>query len=168
MGPPEQEKQNTVESEVVMEEAQIVSEFAKEFCLDDLNIVKMESDDMENLPNILPSQTMAITTSGMVNEQKDCGPNDVETSDVEDSLTEEVGKENILSHKISIGSNKQDLMKDNKDKVNEKSPKFKEEGVIRLKKAAKIREKKEKKERRRRDKVAADLSHGMEAAFENL
>ena len=115
--PPEQEKQNTVESEVVMEEAQIVSEFAKEFCLDDLNIVKMESDDMENLPNILPSQTMAITTSGMVNKQKDCGPNDVETSDVEDSLTEEVGKENILSHKISIGSNKQDLMKDNKDKV---------------------------------------------------
>jgi hypothetical protein len=38
----------------------------------------------------------------------------------------------------------------------------------RLKKAGKLREKKEKKERRRRDKVAADLSHGMEAAFETL
>jgi len=40
--------------------------------------------------------------------------------------------------------------------------------LLRLKKAAKIREKKEKKERRRRDKVAVDLSHGMEAAFETL
>jgi len=165
--PPEQERNNTVESEVVMEEAQIVSEFAKEFCLDDLNIIKMESDDMENLPNILPSQTMAIPTSGMVNEQKDSAPNGIETSDIEESLTEEVGKENILSDKISIGANKQSLMKDNKAS-NEKSPKFKEESLLRLKKAAKLREKKEKKERRRRDKVAADLSHGMEAAFETL
>ena len=57
---------------------------------------------------------MAITTSGMVNEQKDSAPNGIETSDIEESLTEEIGKENILSDKISIGANKQSLMKDNK------------------------------------------------------
>jgi hypothetical protein len=40
--------------------------------------------------------------------------------------------------------------------------------MIRLKKVGKVREKKERKERRRRDKVAAALSHTMEAAFESL
>merc|ERR1719334_2483702 len=126
-----------------MEEAQIVSEFAKEFCLDDLNMVKMESEDIANLPNILPSQTMAITTSGIL-EQKDCDLSDIETSDKEDSNNEYVGKENILSDKISIGANKQKQSKNNQAST-EKSPKFQEESLLRLKKAAKIREKKEKK-----------------------
>ena len=40
--------------------------------------------------------------------------------------------------------------------------------MIRLKKVNKMREKKERKDRRRRDKVAAALSHSMEAAFEAL
>jgi len=164
--PPEDNISSTTENEVVMEEAQIVSEFAKEFCLDDLNMVKMESEDIANLPNILPSQTMAITTSGIL-EQKDCDLSDIETSDKEDSNNEYVGKENILSDKISIGANKQKQSKSNQAST-EKSPKFQEESLLRLKKAAKIREKKEKKERKRRDKVAADLSHGMEAAFETL
>merc|ERR1712029_247012 len=162
--PPEDNTSSTTENEVVMEEAQIVSEFAKEFCLDDLNMVKMESEDIANLPNILPSQTMAITTSGIL-EQKDCDLSDIETSDKEDSNNEYAGKENILSDKISIVANKQTQSKSNQASI-EKSPKFQEESLLRLKKAAKIREKKEKKERRRRDKVAADLSHGMEAAFE--
>ena len=43
-----------------------------------------------------------------------------------------------------------------------------EEGLLRLKKASKVREKKDKKERRRRDRIATDLSNGMEAAFETL
>ena len=89
-----------------------ISEFAKEFCLDDLNMVKMESEDIANLPNILPSQTMAITTSGIL-EQKDCDLSDIETSDNEDSNSEYVGKENILSDKISIGANKQKQSKSN-------------------------------------------------------
>jgi hypothetical protein len=50
----------------------------------------------------------------------------------------------------------------------DKVPLFKEEGLIRLKKVNKVREKKERKERRRRDKVAAALSHSMEAAFDAL
>ena len=113
--PPEDNISSTTENEVVMEEAQIVSEFAKEFCLDDLNMVKMESEDIANLPNILPSQTMAIATSGIL-EQKDCDLSDIETSDKEDSNNEFVGKENILSDKISIGANKQKQSKSNQVK----------------------------------------------------
>ena len=45
-------------------------------------------------------------------------------------------------------------------------PKFKAEGLVKMKKAAKIREKKEKKDRRRRDKVATELSDNLENAFE--
>ena len=89
-----------------MEEAQIVSEFAKEFCLDDLDMVKMESEDIASLPNILPSQTMAITTSGILADQKQCDLNDIEIHDEEELKNEEIGKENILSEKISIASNK--------------------------------------------------------------
>ena len=110
--PPEEEKCVSTENEVVMEESQIVSEFAKEFSLDDLNMVKMESEDIANLPNILPSQTMAISTSGILDEQQDCDLNDL--SDKEESSDEDVEKENILADKIYIGSNKQSIDKVNK------------------------------------------------------
>jgi len=127
--PPEEEKCVSTENEVVMEESQIVSEFAKEFSLDDLNMVKMESEDIANLPNILPSQTMAISTSGILDEQQDCDLNDL--SDKEESSDEDVEKENILADKIYIGSNKQSIDKVNKAS-NEKSPKFKESQKSRI------------------------------------
>lgn len=157
-------KTNLSENDTVMQDAEIVSEFAKEFSLDDMNITKMESDDMLNLPNILPSQTMLIPTSGILNEQQNDDMSDIESSDQESGS---MGKENLLSNKISIGGNANNRNASNKFK-DEISPKFKEIGLLKLKKSAKIREKKEKKERRRRDKVGADLSHGMEAAFETL
>ena len=47
-------------------------------------------------------------------------------------------------------------------------PKFKAEGLLNLKKAAKLREKKEKKDRARRDIVATELSDNLENAFESL
>merc|ERR1711971_933967 len=53
---------------------------------------------------------------------------------------------------------------ENEDKSD--MPKFKAEGLDKLKKAKKIREKKEKKDRRRRDKVATELSDNLENAFE--
>ena len=100
--PPEDEKTNLSENETVMQDAEIVSEFAKEFSLDDMNITKMESDDMLNLPNILPSQTMVIPTSGILNEQQNDDMSDIESSDQESGS---MGKENLLSNKISIGGN---------------------------------------------------------------
>ena len=100
--PPEDEKTNLSENDTVMQDAEIVSEFAKEFSLDDMNITKMESDDMLNLPNILPSQTMLIPTSGILNEQQNDDMSDIESSDQESGS---MGKENVLSNKISIGGN---------------------------------------------------------------
>ena len=100
--PPEDEKTNLSENDTVMQDAEIVSEFAKEFSLDDMNITKMESDDMLNLPNILPSQTMLIPTSGILNEQQNDDMSGIESSDQESGS---MGKENLLSNKISIGGN---------------------------------------------------------------
>ena len=100
--PPEDEKTNLNENDTVMQDAEIVSEFAKEFSLDDMNITKMESDDMQNLPNILPSQTMLIPTSGILTEQQNDDMSDIESSDQESGS---IGKENLLSNKISIGGN---------------------------------------------------------------
>lgn len=165
--PPEDDQKITGANDIVMAEAQIVSEFAKEFSLDDLNIVKMESDDIENLPNVLPSQTMLISTCGVVKEHKNEDLSEIDTSDDENKVNGGIGKENLLSKQISISANAGALIPE-KQLTNEKTSRFQEEGLQRLKKAGKLREKKEKKERRRRDKVAADLSHGMEAAFETL
>ena len=100
--PPEAENTNLSENDTVMQDAEIVSEFAKEFSLDDMKITKMESDDMQNLPNILPSQTMLIPTSGILNEQQNDDMSDIESSDQESGS---MGKENLLSNKISIGGN---------------------------------------------------------------
>merc|ERR1719507_44596 len=166
--PPEEEKSVTAENEVVMKEAEIVSEFAKEFSLDDFNLVKMESDDMENLPNVLSSQTMLVSSSGIVEERKNSELLELDTSDQEGSLNGDIGKENLLSERISIGANKNNIAARKKAAIEKSSPKFMEEGLLRLKKASKVREKKDKKERRRRDRIATDLSNGMEAAFETL
>ena len=109
--PPEDEKTNLSENDTVMQDAEIVSEFAKEFSLDDMNITKMESDDMQNLPNILPSQTMLIPTSGILNEQQNDDMSDIESSDQESVGT---GKENLLSNKFSIGGNTNNRQATNK------------------------------------------------------
>ena len=109
--PPEDEKTNLSENDTVMQDAEIVSEFAKEFSLDDMNITKMESDDMQNLPNILPSQTMLIPTSGILNEQQNDDMSDIESSDQESVGT---GKENLLSNKFSIGGNANNRQATNK------------------------------------------------------
>ena len=104
--PPEDDQKITCANDLSMEDAQIVSEFAKEFNLDDLNIVKMESDDIENLPNVLPSQTMLISTCGIVKEHINEEPSEVDTSDNEDKGNDGgIGKENLLSKQISIGAN---------------------------------------------------------------
>ena len=59
--------------------------------------------------------------------------------------------------------------KDDPKRVNDtefvKDVKPGEFGPMRLKKMRKLREKKERKERRRRDKVALELSDGLELAF---
>ena len=83
-------------------------------------------------------------------------------------------EENIgqLSKRVTFAAkstnvkSKAGILKANGDKSD--LPKFKAEGLLNLKKAAKLREKKEKKDRARRDVVATELSDNLENAFESL
>ena len=58
--PPEVETRSTHIS------AEIVTEYSKEFNLESLD--SMEQDDWEALPSVLPSQTMLIESSGIVDD----------------------------------------------------------------------------------------------------
>ena len=88
---------------------------------------------------------------------------DDEDDDAQSSVDDNEGQ---LSSKVVVAGKVPKISKPNDD--DNKIPLFKEEGMIRLKKVNKMREKTERKDRRRRDKVAAALSHSMEAAFEAL
>lgn len=145
--------------------AEIVSEYSKEFNLDSLD--KMEQDDWENLPSVLPSQTMLIESSGIVADnakEEELMETESEDDEADDDVKSEGENEGQLSRKVVVSAKVRPAAKKDDAKI----PMFKEEGLIRLKKVGKVREKKERKERRRRDKVAAALSHTMEAAFESL
>ena len=78
--------------------------------------------------------------------------------------------EGQLSNKISIGKQAAGAKEEAGWAAfdTKKAPKFAAEGLMKLKKANKMREKKEKKARKRADKLGDELSHNMEAAFEGL
>jgi len=135
--------------------AEIVTEFAKEFKLDDLD--KMDAEDMDSLPTVLPSQTMLLPSTGVVGEAQKA--EEMEESEEED----EEENEGQLSNKISIAA-----AAAKRTEKDDRLPKFQAEGLAKMKKANKVREKKERKERKRRDKLSDELSHNMEAAFEGL
>ena len=164
--PPEAETRSTHIS------AEIVTTFSKEFSLDNLD--KMEEDEWQKLPAVLPSQTMLVESTGIVADsvkQEETMETDSGSSDDDDDDKDDAGKEMVednegqLSSKIVVAGKVRKIPKKTDDN---KIPLFKEEGMIRLKKVNKLREKKERKDRRRRDKVAAALSHSMEAAFDAL
>lgn len=149
--PPETESKETHVN------AQIVASFAKEFSLDDLD--KMDQDDINDLPAIQPSETMALGSSGIVeniNQEEDMEASEEESES--DNEQENIGQ---LSKRMTMAAKKSP-----KKKGAEDLPKFQAEGLIKMKKAGKIREKKERKDRRRRDKVASELSNDLENAFE--
>lgn len=146
--------------------AEIVTEFAKEFQLDDLD--KMDAEDMDSLPTVLASQTMLLSTSGVVAEAKKDAVDNAMDDDDDEEEDEEDENEGQLSNKISISAAAASANGKAEKKDGDKVPRFQAEGLSKLKKASKMREKKERKERRRRDKVADELSHNMEAAFEGL
>jgi len=142
--------------------AEIVTEFAKEFELTDLD--KMDAEDIESLPTVLPSQTMLLTSTGVVDQA--APPAQAMDQESDDSDAEEEENEGQLSNKISIGSSP--AQKEGWAAFDTKVPKFQAEGLMKMKKANKIREKKEKKARKRADKLGDELTHSMEAAFEGL
>ena len=149
--PPETETKETHVS------AEIVETFAKEFNLENLE------NELTDITEPNPSETMAIESSGMIsNIHHDEEDNMSETDD--DEMAE--NEENIGQLSKRLAFNAKTKAKSNDDDSN--MPKFKAEGLNKMKKAAKIREKKEKKDRRRRDKVATELSNDLDHAFEAL
>ena len=128
--------------------AAVVTEFAKEFSLDEVK--EVEQMDMGDLPTVLRSETMLVER----------------LEGEEDKMEEDAGDENEVP---KVGVNSKALV-EKKNKKRAKLLKKAEESMSpvdpqNIKKAQKMREKKDKKERRRRDKVAQDLSDGLESAF---
>jgi len=163
--PPETETKETHVS------AEVVSTFAKEFSLENLD--KMDQDDLSDLPAVKPSEEafLAVGSSGMIEtiNQEEAIESMEEDSDEEIEDEENIGQ---LSKRVTFAAkstnvkSKAGILKANGDKSD--LPKFKAEGLLNLKKAAKMREKKEKKDRARRDVVATELSDNLENAFESL
>merc|ERR1711976_183679 len=110
----------------------------------------------------------AIASSGMVlsinqedqEEMAEEDDDDEEDDDMEENVDENVGQ---LSKRLAFNAKSKE-----KAKSESEVPKFQAEGLVKMKKAAKMREKKERKDRRRRDKVATELSEGLDNAFEAL
>jgi len=149
-------------------ESEIVSEFAKEFSLEELK--HNEIRDMDTLPTIRPSEIVEVE-AGEIQSAADI------VHDDDDHLMETENDENALPSNVEVfaKSSKREQRKDmdveeaRVDKVKElRDPLFKIEGNQRLDKYAKLSAKKRKKEAKRRDKVAEGLSDQMEGAFNNM
>lgn len=127
-------------------ESTVVSAFSEEFNLDALD--KME-DEMESIEAAEPTETV------LVHEKMEAG--------------EPANEAKKSTHAwIQVVEEKQDKKEKQEKKINaDRAQEFEVGafGPVRLKKMRKLREKKEKKDRRRRDKVAKDLSDGLESAF---
>merc|ERR1711935_365143 len=139
-------------------ESEIVSEFAKEFSLEELK--HNEIRDMDTLPTIRPSEIVEVE-AGEIQSAADI------VHDDDDHLMETENDENALPSNVEVfaKSSKREQRKDmdveeaRVDKVKElRDPLFKIEGNQRLDKYAKLSAKKRKKEAKRRDKVAEGLS----------
>merc|ERR1719376_471665 len=120
--------------------AEIVTEYAKEFQLDDLD--KMDAEDMDNLPTVLASQTMLLDTSGVVAEAKKADDEDAMEDDEDEDTEDE--NEGQLSNKISISAKTAKDQKNGEEggSGGKKLPLFQAEGLSKYKKANKMREKK--------------------------
>jgi len=152
--------------------SEIVSEFAKEFSLDELK--HGEIRDMDTLPSVRPSDMVAVEPGAM---QETAEPMAEEDDDEDDSVMDLENNENILPDNIEVfaKNNKRVQRKEREDeelvadkKKQSKDPLFKIEGNLKLAKVGKMTEKKRKKDAKRRDKVAEGLSSKMEDAFSAL
>merc|ERR1712212_734592 len=97
--PPETETKETHVS------AEVVSAFAKEFSLENLD--KMDQDDLNDLPAVQPSDTIAVGSSGMIesiNQEEEEVEEDMEEDDEDEENEDE---ENIgqLSKRVTFQTN---------------------------------------------------------------
>jgi len=147
--------------------AEIVSQFAKEFSLDSVD----QSEEMETLPSIKPSEIVQVASSEMIEKAMEVAEKVPEEEEQMEEEEEDEGEntENILpsSQRIEVINNSKAKKKQVKENDGD-DPLFKLEGNIRMKKVAKLEQKKRKKNLRRADKLAAGLSDQMESAFSSI
>jgi len=147
--------------------ASIVGDMAKEFSLDDIDFQKKETEDIEKLPFVKPSTTVAIETMGIF--QGDSQAN-IETH-MECEASEE--PKPVLTD-VKIANSKAKISKKDRVKGSEimaKKKKTLEEqlpGNQRSNKLQKLAMKKDKKNFARREKLGVSLSSDLEAAFHGL
>merc|ERR1712226_30743 len=148
--PPVDDVAESAESQV---EAKVVSGFAKEFDLDQLG--EVEREEMDCLPDVLPSEAMAL-----VEESK--------------KAAEKVEKKEKLKRKAEdtevglVASKRTKKTAENGAAVLEEKVDNNSENPTNMRKTLKAKAKKEKKDFRRRDKVAQELSNEFENALGSL
>jgi len=139
-------------------QSEIVTEFAKEFSMDELE--KGERMDFQNLPLVRPSE-MVNVEAGQINDKA------ADMEEEEEDMEAE-NDENILPANIEVFAKKGKRQERKFIEKEKEDPLFKLEGNQRLEKASKIIAKKNKKERKRANKVAETLSNQMENVFSKL
>jgi len=146
-------------------QSEIVAQFAAEFNLDKLD----QSEEMDTLPNVKPSDIVQVETGGILDKAADLAEKMEDDNDDEDVSEDDVeNDENLLPQGLDVVQEKRTKSKKEKKESDDTDAIFKIEGNIRMKKAAKLQQKKNKKNARRADKLAAGLSDQMEAAFSSM
>merc|ERR1712126_316521 len=138
--------------------SEIVTEFAKDFSLDELE--KGEKMDFQNLPLVRPSE-MVNVEAGQINDK-------AAEMDEEDDMMEEENDENILPKNVEVFAKKGQRQERKFQEKEKEDPLFKLEGNMRLEKASKIIAKKNKKERKRANRLGETLSDQMNSVFAKL
>ena len=139
--------------------SQIVTEFSKDFSLEDLETV--EKMEIANLPNVRPSEIVQVEGGDMVEK--------AEEMETMDDMEDEENDENLLPSNVEVFAKKSKKPVEPETKHKEKvDPLYQIKGNQKFEKLKKVEAKKAKKDARRRDRVAETLSNQMDDAFSQL
>jgi nuclear GTP-binding protein len=137
------------DSEEVHVSSAIVTEVAKEFDLE--SVETMEVDSLNKIEKEAGANNDSFVLESL-------GPVDQMEEMEEDAPAEK----ELLSDKISVATSKRRRKKGKKDEAKKRDPEMELEGNLKLNQVKKKQFKKEKKMRNRRDRVAQQLSTGLE------
>lgn len=152
--------------------ASIVADMAKEFSLDDADFNQKETHDIEQLPSVKPSTTVAIETMGFF-EGKPESQDDVSVMECDDNEKVSTNGKDNETTQVKIGNSKpvvgtKDRLKKSVVFQKKSNPELLLPGNQRSNKAKRLQMKKAKKDQARREKVGEKLASDMEVAFSGL
>merc|ERR1719468_1048671 len=136
--------------------SQIVTEFSKDFSLEDLETV--EQMEIASLPSVRPSEIVQVE-----------GGDIVEKAEEMETMEDEENDENLLPSNVEVFAKKSKKPAETEAKHKEKvDPLYQIKGNQKFEKVRRLDAKKAKKDARRRDRVAETLSNQMDDAFSQL